>query len=400
MWRVGFFFHEMGFGLLSIFLPLYVVQIDPQNGLFYVGIMMAIALFAAIPASFFWGYLCDKTRRYKRYILLAFLASTILLYSFTFATSLVLLIILYAVMSIFHVAHEAPKNILIAELYSHQDWERSFAFYEGFTEIGTLIGLVLGFFMSNYGLGSTNTLYLCAGLNLVAFALSVIFVADPSLVFERRLVSIEKTVGYASQGVFLASKMMDGIGLDERLRRENVTAFCCGLALFSLATSILFTPLPIFVNTISVAAGLPAGIVFAFFVLNSCGAITGYALAGRTSEESTGKSRVGGLVLVRSLLAFMLLAALQSSSFNVLLTVGVLVLMGFLFAVFMVYILSLSMELVPAGKAGLVNVLIGLGAAFGSFAGPFIAQAFGFLHVFVIAGAIFFVAFIFFKLFA
>jgi len=92
MWRVGFFFHEMGFGLLSIFLPLYVVQIDPQNGLVYVGIMMAIALFAAIPASFFWDYLCDKTRRYKRYILLAFLASAILLYSFTFTTSLVLLI--------------------------------------------------------------------------------------------------------------------------------------------------------------------------------------------------------------------------------------------------------------------------------------------------------------------
>jgi len=400
MWRLGFFFHEMGFGLLSIFLPLYVIQIDPQNGLFYVGIMMAIALFAAIPASFLWGYLCDKTRRYKRYILLAFLASAILLYSFTFTTSLVLLIILYAVMSIFHVAHEAPKNILIAELYSHQDWERTFAFYEGFTEIGTLIGLVLGFFMSNYSLGSTNTLYLCAGLNLVAFALSVIFVADPSLVFERGLVSIEKTVGYASQGVFLASKMIDGIGLDEKLKRENVTAFCCGLVLFSLATSILFTPMPIFVDKIRVAAGLPEAVVFAFFVLSSCGAITGYALAGRTSVESTGKSHVGRLVLGRSLLAFVLLAALQSSSFNVLLAVGVLVLMGFLFAVFMVHILSLSMELVPAGKAGLVNVLIGLGAAFGSFAGPFIAQALGFLHVFVIAGVIFFAAFIFFKLFA
>jgi MFS family permease len=404
MWRLGFFFHEMGFGLLSIFLPLYVVQIDPQNGLFYVGIMIAIALFAAIPASFFWGYLCDKTRRYKRYILLAFLASAILLYSFTFTTSLVLLIILYAVMSVFHVAHEAPKNILIAELYSHPDWKGSFAFYEGFTEIGTLIGLVLGFLMSNYSLGSANTLYVCAGLNFVAFVLSVFFVADPSLVFERSLVSIEKSVGYASQGVFLASKMVDGIGLHERLKRENVTAFCCGLVLFSLATSILFTPMPIFVDKIRAAAHLTEAVVFAFFVLSSCGAITGYALAGRVSEESSGKSRVGGLVLVRSLLAFVLLATLQASSFNVLLAVSVLVLMGFVFAVFMVHILSLSMELVPAGKAGLVNVLIGVGAAFGSFAGPFIAQAFGFpfgfLYVFVIAGVIFFAAFIFFKLFA
>jgi MFS family permease len=398
MWRVGFFFHEMGFGLLSIFLPLYVVLIRKADGLFWVGVMAAIALFAAIPASFFWGYLCDKTRHYKRYILLAFLASTVMLCLFTFTKDIVLLTVLYAVMSVFHVAHEAPKNVLISELYSHHEWKKNFAFYEGFTEVGTLIGLVLGFFASTYGFGTTNTLFLVAGLNLAAFGLSAIFVVDPPLVFERSLVSIEKTVDFASHGVFLASKMMDGIALDERLKRENVTAFCFGLVLFSLATSILFTPLPVFVNQIAV--GLPAGVVFAIFVLSSGGAITGYTLVGRTPEESNGKRIVGVLVLGRGLLALTLLAALQASSFNVLLTTGILILMGFLFAVFMVYILSLSMELIPAGKAGLINVLIGMGGAFGSFFGPFIAHALGFPHVFVVAGVIFFAAFVFFKLFA
>jgi MFS family permease len=209
-------------------------------------------------------------------------------------------------------------------------------------------------------------------------------------------VSLEKTVDFASHGVFVASRMMDGIGLDEKLKRENVTAFCCGLVLFSLATSILFTPMPVFVNSIAPTAGF----VFAIYVLNSGGAIGGYVLAGRRSQGSTGKARVARLVLFRSLLAFVLLAALNLSSFNVLLTTGILVAMGFLFAVFMVAILSLSMELIPAGKAGLINVLIGVGGAFGSFIGPFIAQASGFLQVFVVAGAIFFAAFVFFKIFA
>jgi MFS family permease len=397
MWRLGFFFHEMGFGLLSIFLPLYVVLIRKVDGLFWVGVMTSIALFVAIPASFFWGYLCDKTRHYKRYILLAFLASTIMLCLFTFTKDIVLLTVLYAVMSIFHVAHEAPKNVLISELYSHHEWKKNFAFYEGFTEVGSLIGLVLGFFASTYGFGTTNTLFLVAGLNLVAFVLSAIFVVDPPLVLERSLVSIEKTVDFASHGVFLASKMMDGIGLNERLKRENVTAFCCGLVLFSLATSILFTPLPIFVNRIAV--GLSSGAVFAVFILNSGGAITGYTLVGRASEEGNGKRSIGGLVLARGLLAFILLAALQVSSFSVLLATGILILMGFFFAIFMVHILSLSMDLIPAGKAGLINVLIGMGGAFGSFIGPLIAQSFSFLHVFVVAGTIFFVAFVFFKLF-
>jgi MFS family permease len=318
-----------------------------------------------------------------------------MIYLFTFTTYMPLLIVLYAVMSIFHVAHEAPKNVLISELYSHQEWERNFAFYEGLTEVGSVIGLVLGFFASFYGFGPTSTLYLVAGLNFVAFVLSAIFVVDPPMIFERSLVSIEKTVDFASHGVFVASRMMDGIGLDEKLKRENVTAFCCGLVLFSLATSILFTPMPVFVNSIA-----PAGFVFAIFVLSSGGAIGGYALAGRRSQESTGKAHVARLVLFRSLLAFVLLAALNLSSFNVLLTTGILVAMGFLFAVFMVAILSLSMELIPAGKAGLINVLIGLGGAFGSFIGPFIAQASGFLQVFVVAGAIFFAAFVFFKIFA
>jgi MFS family permease len=404
MWRTGFFFHEMGFGLLSIFLPLYVLKIDPTSGLAYFGAMVAIGLSAAIPASFFWGYLCDKTRHYKRYILLAFLLSAVMLCLLTFTTNIALLITLYAVMSIFHAAHEAPKNVLTSELYSHQDWRRHFAFYEGFTEVGSLIGLLMGFFASNYGLSPANTLFLVAGLNFLAFVLSAILVVDPPLIFERSLVSIEKTVDFASHGIFLASKMLDRIALEERLKRENVTAFCCGLVLFSLATSILFTPLPVFVSKIvsnvSEDLHVASALVFAIFVLNSAGAIVGYILAGRTPQESSGRTNVSRLVLVRGLLAFVLLAALSASSFNVLLTAVVLIFMGLLFATFMIHVFSLSMELIPAGKAGLINVLIGLGGAFGSFTGPFIAQAFGFLQVFVVSGAVFLAAFVFFKIFA
>jgi MFS family permease len=401
MWRLGFFFHEMGFGLLSIFLPLYIVQIDKTNGLFYVGVITAIALFVAIPASFLWGYLCDKTRHYKRYILMSFSVSSLMLYLFTLdsAQNVTVLIILYAVMAFFHIAHEPPKNVLIAELYSHEDWERNFAFYEGFTEVGWLIGLLLGFFMSHYILGASNILLVCMGLNAVALVLSAIFVADPSLIFERSLVTMEKTVSFSSQGVFLASKMLDGIAGDERLKKENVLAFCTGLVLFSLATSILFTPLPIFINNI--AADLPAGFVFAIFVLNSSGGVVGYFLARSRAKQPSGKASVGRFALSRGLLAFLLLATIQSSSYNVILATVVLVLMGFAFAVFMVRILSFSMELIPAGQIGLVNVLIGVGGASGSFMGPYIAQLpNGFFYVFLVSGAIFVAGYAAFKAFA
>src|SRR4030043_114781 len=99
MWRLGFFFHEMAFGLLSVFIPLYVVTPAVGGSLVDLGIMTSLALGLAIPASFFWGYICDKTRRYKLYILLSFISATILLYLFTLATNIVTFIVLYAIMS-------------------------------------------------------------------------------------------------------------------------------------------------------------------------------------------------------------------------------------------------------------------------------------------------------------
>jgi MFS family permease len=400
MWRLGFFFHEMGFGLLSIFLPLYIVNIG--GSLVDIGTMAAAALFVAIPASFLWGYMCDKTRHYKRYILFSFLTSAILLYLFTLTRNVSMLILLYAIMSFLHVAHEPPKNVLIAELYSRQDWERSFAFYEGFTEIGWLIGLVLGFLTAAYAVPEVSTLLLCGILNLVAFGLSLMLVADPLLVFERSLVTIEKSIDFASHGVFLASRMLGGLSVNEKLTRENLRAFCAGLILFSLATSILFTPMPIFVSQIVNEAALPSSLVFAIFVLNSGGAVMGYALAAKRSSQRAEKTHVARVVLFRSSLSFILLLilAVQSPMYNVMLTTAILILMGFAYASFLVYTLSLSMELLPSGKAGLFNVLIGIGGACGSFVGPFIAsQTFGFEAVFITAGVTFLVAYLAFKIF-
>ena len=184
MWRLGFFFHEVAFGLLSVFIPLYVVTFRDTSllggPLLALGVMTALAVFCTIPASFLWGYLCDATRHYKAFILLSFLSSAIILFLFTlpFAQNIILFVILYVVMQLLHIAHEAPKNVLIAEHYSREEWEHSYAFYEGLTEIGFLTGLAIGFFAFasslRFGVMATYTLYLCSGLSLIAFTVLVL----------------------------------------------------------------------------------------------------------------------------------------------------------------------------------------------------------------------------------
>jgi MFS family permease len=392
MWRLGFFFHETAFGLLSVFIPLYVVTLS--GSLVDIGIMASIALLASIPASLFWGYICDRTRRYKLYILLSFVSAAILLYLFTLTTSIWLFIVLYAVMSMFHVAHEAPKNVLIAEHYSREEWEKSYALYEGFTEIGWLLGLLLGFLVSALSFNSNSILLLCSGLNLSAFILSIFLVADPMLIFERRLVSIEKKIDRTSRDVWAASKVLAGMPLREKLKGESFLTFGVGLLLFSLASSIFFTPLPIF---FSQQLALPTSMVFMVYMLSSGGAVAGYFIAGKSTMHTDEKAHVRRIVLFRSILVFLLVALVQFAVYPTLAAAITLILMGFAYALYYVFTLSLSMELIPAGKTGLFDVLVSAGGACGSFLGPFLAQMLGFLPQFLIASVIFFLSYMIFR---
>jgi len=397
MWRLGFFFHEIAFGLLSIFIPLYVVTPAVGGSLVDLGIMTSLALLSAIPASFFWGYICDRTRHYKLYILLSFISLSGILYLLTFATDIRTFIFLYVVMAVLHVAHEAPKNVLIAEHYPREDWGKSYALYEGFTEIGSLIGLLLGLFTFTVTLNPTIILFLCSGLNLAAFILSLFFVADPLIIFERRLVSIEKKIDYTYNGSRIFAKLSDGLSLREKFKSENFTLFGTGLVLFSLASSLFFTPLPIFFSN---ALALPTNMVFLIYVLNSSGTMIGYFFAGKKAASPNAKSYVQRLALLRGTLVLALVLIVNLALSPTPLASVILIFMGFAYAFYHILTLSLSMELIPAGKAGLFDVLVGLGSSLGSFLGPFLAETFGFLPQFMIASAIFFMAYVFFKLFS
>ena len=389
MWRLGFFFHEMAFGLISVFIPLYVV-LQLNGSLVDLGIMTAVALFCGIPASFFWGYICDKTRRYKIYILLSFISGAILFYAFTLTTSVLIFIVLYVIMQMLHVAHESPKNVLIAEHYSHEEWEKSYAAYEGLTEVGWFIGLLLGLLAATFSVSSTLTLYLCAGLNLAAFVLSIFLVADPLMIFERRLVGIERRIDFTYRGVETASSYMDGYS-GGVLKQESFLAFGVALVFFTLATGIFFTPLPIFFEK---QLSFSSSMVFLVYMLNSGGAMFGYFIAGRRSPYSSAKTQMRRIVLFRSALVFAFVAVVELIAYPTFFAGIILVALGFAYAIYFILTLALSMELVPLGKNAVFDVLVGLGAASGSFLGPYFAHMFGYIPTFLIAGGLFFLAFV------
>ncbi|MDR1992259.1 MAG: MFS transporter [Nitrososphaerota archaeon] len=411
MWRLGFFFHEIAFGLLSVFIPLYLVAFNDTSTLggplVALGIMTSIAVFASIPTSYLWGYLCDKTRRYKPFILLSFASSAIILFLMThpLAQNILIFVGLYVIMQILHISHEAPKNVLVAENYSRDKWEKSYGLYEGVTEIGYFIGLAIGLastiglfaFATTPAVLATYTLYLCSALSIVALVLSAIFVADPLIIFERRLVSIERKIDFAYRGI-----QAYGMYRPRLPKQENFGGFAVALIVFALATSILFTPLPIFLSDTlgqyHILGLTSTSLVYFAYLLSSLGAITGYFMIRNHAHSMNLRKQIPRFVLFRSLLVFGLVGVVQFVIAPTLLTGLVLVLLGFVYGVYYIMILSLSMELIPQGKSGLFDGLIGLGTGVGSFLGPYLASNFNYLPTFVIAAVGFLIAGIILKL--
>jgi predicted MFS family arabinose efflux permease len=365
--------------------------------------MTSIAIFCSIPASFLWGYLCDATRHYKVFILLSFLSSAVILFLMTlpFAQNILLFVALYIAMQMLHVAHESPKNVLIAEHYSRDDWEKSYGFYEGLTEIGFIVGLAIGLIAFASTLSSavlaTYTLYLCSGLSVAAFILSIFLIADPLMIFERRLVGIERRIDYTYRGVESSSRLMDGLRWDGSLKEDSFRGFALAIVMFALASSLFFTPLPIFLK---IGLGLPTSMVYVAYILNSVGATAGYFLIRGRARSMDIRKQMPRFVLFRSLLIFALVGVIWSAFSPTIMTGLLLIFIGFAYAMYYIMMLSLSMELIPEGKTGLFDGLVGLGAAIGAFLGPFLATHLNYLPTFLVAAVVFLIAFIALKLFS
>jgi MFS family permease len=190
---------------------------------------------------------------------------------------------------------------------------------------------------------------------------------------------------------------MDGLPWDGKLKQDSFTGFAIAIVIFSLASSIFFTPLPIFLHG---ELQLSTSLVFVAYILNSTGATIGYFFIGRRARTMNVRKQMPRFVLLRGLLLFTLVAVVQLAFSTTLLTGLILVLLGLAYALYYILMLSLSMELIPAGRSGVFDVLVGLGAAAGAFLGPFLAKNLNYLPTFLIAGFLFLGAFVVLKIFS
>jgi MFS family permease len=140
--------------------------------------------------------------------------------------------------------------------------------------------------------------------------------------------------------------------------------------------------------------------VYVAYIFNSFGATVGYFLISRRARLMEVRKQMPRFVLSRSLLVFFLIGVVQFAFLPNIMTVVVLVLLGFVYGMYYIMMISISMELIPEGKSGFFDGLIGLGSAAGSFLGPFLVQLFlsNFIPMFLVAALVFLGAFLALKL--
>jgi MFS family permease len=166
--------------------------------------------------------------------------------------------------------------------------------------------------------------------------------------------------------------------------------------MFAFATSLFFTPLPVFLKD---GLGLPTSMVYVAYILNSAGATTGYFFIRGRAQSMDIRKHMPRFVLLRSVLIFMLVGVILFAFSPTIMTGILLIFIGFAYAMYYIMMLSLSMEVIPRGKAGFFDGLVGLGAAIGAFLGPFLVFHLNYVPMFVIAAVTFLAAFVTLKLF-
>jgi predicted MFS family arabinose efflux permease len=189
---------------------------------------------------------------------------------------------------------------------------------------------------------------------------------------------------------------MDGLRWNGSLKQDNFGAFALAIVLFALATSIFFTPLPLYLKEVF---GGQQQFVYLAYILNSVGATAGYFLIRSKARSMDIRKQMPRFILTRSLLVYALTAIVMYMIMPTVLTCILLVCLGFAYAMYYIMMLSLSMEIIPEGKAGLFDGMVSLGSAIGAISGPLIAEYLSYDLVFFVTATLFFAAFIVIKAF-
>jgi MFS family permease len=386
---------NIAFGPVGTLIQLLILNL---NGT-VIDVALAITLFNAVgvPAALVWGLVTDRFHRRKLIIVASYLATALILVSFLFANTGYMVSLLYAAFSFATSASTTPLNLLIMETERKQKWATAFARFSMVTSVGQTVGLVLsvgwGLFIS-----LTYLVVPLAVLSVVSAALSVLMIREPSVVFERQAIALNRRSFFhrilAVPVFFLrVPRLNDFKRVFRNIRFEltrQVPILYFSIFMFYLASGIFNT---------SIVPSLEANNVdnFLIFLVTTVAMVVqiiSFRYAGPyTERRSPVKASVGGLVLRSLGYGFLGVSLYVVSGIAFLAPVLVLypLAAGFAYSIYYTASNTMVFNTLHGGRQGsslgVYSALVGVATLLGSLASGFTSFFLGYSATFIIAAA-------------
>jgi predicted MFS family arabinose efflux permease len=392
-----FFPNGIAEGILGTLIPLYLIQ-SLGGSLIDLGLMTFAASALLIPASIFIGSLPDRSRVSKPFIILSFLAASVLVYLMTNTASIFIFQLLYVALELANYLRGPSTNVLIAETFDRKNRSTVIG-REGFFEgLGTVIGLVLCVLLIG-AVGYKVLLFIACPLILISFVVALLSLRDSPLYIERSLDRFEGVVDKMedfSYHLAADGSVIPDFGGDWRFSQSaNMRLFGLGRAVFAFAASNAFTTLSIFLLT---RANFTNSLIFVVFLVRSVFGALSYLFVNQVFGSNGGASVKLGTLMRVALVLMIPFILLLPMPYSIVLAAIVLSLIAVSWSIYSVGYGLVTLLYAQPGTLGLYDAFASLGGAVGNYTGGLIPTLYGFETLFILSGALFLVALILFYL--
>ncbi len=384
VWKLGLVPQSVANGLTNILVLFFLLQ-QLHGTLIDVGLVTGAAALALIPSQMVWGRMVDSVGRCKPFLVLGFIGMGASIVAIPFAGGVALLVLVVSLKSVLYAATLPARQLLTVESEERDGWQKGLANMQFLTTLGETAGMGLGTALVAT-LGFSELFFISGVLCLASAGALGVLAQEPGLMIQRRLVSLERSVGTIMAVSEYAgfSRLSPGRWPDRDLAgvlSRSTKYLLVGIFCFSLAGSAFYSPLPAyFLEFYSSQA-----VFFVFFAGSLAGAV-GYLLVGRVLKSAPRNLLLSSFS--RMVVLPMLLLGAIGASPGLAAAALILAVLEILWSLFDVSSTFAFLETAKVGRAGYYGAIVGLGSAGGGFLGGFFSNAWGFAPLFMLCSVL------------